>query len=139
MRNYPRNSPQAAARLLALTMIADGNVCRSEVEAVRQLGIEAALGLPAGGLGEVMQTLCEDLLQGAAANGGLACCIDDELLDALMRDVDNPALQHRLVAAVSTAAAADGHLAEGEQRVLEAMRRCWPQAADAGLQTARFI
>jgi uncharacterized tellurite resistance protein B-like protein len=125
MRNYPRNSPQAAARLLALTMIADGNVCRSEVDTLCRLGVEAELGLPPGGLPEVLQTLCEDLLQSAASSGSLTCCIDDAMLDSLLRDVDDPALQRKLVAAIAAATAADGHLADAEQRVLDAMRRCW--------------
>jgi len=30
MRTYPRNSPQAAARILALVLISDGHVSRSE-------------------------------------------------------------------------------------------------------------
>ena len=31
MRSYPKNSPRAAGRLLALTMIVDGNVALSEL------------------------------------------------------------------------------------------------------------
>jgi hypothetical protein len=135
MHNYPRNSPQAAARLLALTLIVDGNVCRSEVDTLRHLGIEADLGLAAGGFGEVLQTLCEDLLQSAASSGSLTCCIDETLLDSLLRDVDEPALQRKLVAAISAAAAADGHLADAEQQVLDAMRRRWPHAGVRGLDS----
>lgn len=128
MHNYPRNSPQAAARLLALTMIVDGNVCRSEIDTNRRMGIEAELGLAPGGFGEVLHTLCEDLLQSAASNGSLTCCIDPPLLDSLLHDVDEPALQRKLVNAISAVVAADGHLADGEQQVLEAMRRCWQPA-----------
>ena len=131
MRHYPRNSPQAAARLLALTMIADGHVCRSELDAVQRLGMEQALGLPHGGLGEVLQTLCEDLLQGAASSGQLDCSVDEAMLEALMADVDDPVLQRQLVAAITAAAAADGHLADGELNVLGAMRRGWGLPATA--------
>ena len=62
MRHHPRNSPAAAARLVALALIADGHVCRSELAALRQAGAETALGLAPGELGEVLQGLCEDLL-----------------------------------------------------------------------------
>lgn len=133
MHPYPRNSPHAAGRLLALAMIADGHVCRSEVEAVERLGVEAALGLPPGGLAAVLQTLCEDLLHCAQMNGSLASCIDDELLDALIREVDDPRLQREVVQAIVAAASADGHLADGERVVLDALQRCWPQVATAGL------
>ena len=30
MRSYPRNSPEAAARIVALVLISDGHVCSSE-------------------------------------------------------------------------------------------------------------
>ena len=40
MRNYPRNSPLAAGRVLALMLIADGNVCASEIRVLKQLNAE---------------------------------------------------------------------------------------------------
>lgn len=128
MHNYAPNSPQAAARLLALSMIADGNVCRSEVDAVRQLNSEAALGLPPGGLASVLQTLCEDLLYSAQSHGSLTACIDNTLLESLIRDVDDPALQRKVVEVITATAFADGHLADGERIVLEALHRCWNAA-----------
>lgn len=55
MRSCPRNSPEAAARIVALLLIADGNVCSPEIEALetpdaaRKLGIESrALRVHAG-------------------------------------------------------------------------------------------
>jgi hypothetical protein len=140
VNHYPRNSPQAAARLLALSMIADGNVCRSEVDAVRLLGAEAELGLPPGGLGRILQSLCEDLLYCAQSNGSLNSCIDDPLLESLLGDVDDPVLQRKVIAAVTGAVAADGHLSDGEQHVLDAMRRCWklhPEGVPASSRAQR--
>lgn len=125
MRSYPRNSPQAAARLVALTLIADGNVCRSELDAMRHAGTEAQLGLAPGEFSAVLQTLCEDLLQSAEMHGSLSCCVDEPLLDALVREVDDLALQQRVVGAIVAAASADGHLADGERKVLDALRRGW--------------
>lgn len=138
MRSYPRNSPQAAARLVALTLVADGEVCRSELDAVRQVGVERQLGLAPGEFPAVLQTLCEDLLHGARVRGSLSCCVDEDLLDALVREVDDLSLQQRVVGTIVAAAAADGRLAEGERLVLDALRRGWkvpgarPAAAIAG-------
>ena len=39
MQAYRRNSPEAAARIVALALVSDGNVCRAEFEAVSHLGI----------------------------------------------------------------------------------------------------
>ena len=44
MRSYPRNSPQAAARIVALLLIADGHVSRSEMDALYGRDIERELG-----------------------------------------------------------------------------------------------
>jgi hypothetical protein len=124
MHNYPLNSPEAAARLLALAMIADGNVCRSELDAVRRIGIEEELGLAPGALAAALQTLCEDLLCSQPC-GALGSCLDDALLEALIRDVDDAELQRKVMAAVAATAAADGYLADGEQHLLSALQRCW--------------
>ena len=65
MRNYLPNSPEAAARIVALVLISDGNVCQSEIDTLRQLEIEQNLGLAPGAFANVVKDLCEDLLMGA--------------------------------------------------------------------------
>lgn len=136
MRNYPRNSPQAAARLVALALIADGHVCRSELEAVRHAGIEDRLGLRPGELGDVLQTLCEDLLQASPAYGAMASCIDAPLLESMFREVDDPALQRLVMTAMAEAIAADRHLSEGEQHLMDTAHRAWRERAAAELLPA---
>lgn len=125
MRSYPRNSPEAAARIVALVLIADGHVCRSEFEALNQLDAARELGLSSEGLPQAVQALCEDLLMGAHSGGALMAQVDEAALAALMADVDDPALQARVLALATAAARADQHLAEGETVVLEAARRHW--------------
>ncbi|HET7795461.1 MAG TPA: TerB family tellurite resistance protein [Rhizobacter sp.] len=133
MRSYPRNSPEAAARLVALAMIADGHVCRSELDALRHADVEAALGLRAGALGPVLQALCEDLLLSTCAHGALTACLDDALIESMVREVDDPRLAEKVLAAVTTATEADGFVSEGEQTVMKALQRCWPSARAATL------
>ena len=125
MQNYPRNSPQAAARLVALALIADGNVCRSEIDALAHHGAEQKLGLPPRGMAVALQSLCEDLLCSAQSNGSLTSCIDEDLLVSLLHDVDDPALQQKVIAAIAAALGADDHRSEGEQAVVDALRRNW--------------
>ena len=64
MRSYPRNSPEAAARIVALVLIADGHVCRSEFDVFERLDGPRELGLQSDSLPRIVQTLCEDLLHG---------------------------------------------------------------------------
>ena len=62
MRSYPRNSPEAAARIVALVLISDGHVSRSEFETLHQLKGAGDLGLEPQNMPGIVQTLCEDVL-----------------------------------------------------------------------------
>lgn len=125
MRSYPQNSTQAAARLVALAMIADGHVCRSEMDTIRRTGAEQALGLPPGGFGPVLQTLCEDILQGTFAAKPLNAFVDEALIDALIGEVDDDDLQRTVVDTVASTLSADGHLSPPERYVLNLLLARW--------------
>lgn len=135
MRSYPRNSPEAAARIVALVLIADGHVCPSEVDALRRLEIEQALGLAPGAFAQVVHTLCEDLLMGAYGSGSMMCSVDEAFLASLLAEVDDPALQTRVLRLARAAAEADQHLADAEILVVDAARRHWNRS-DAWEATA---
>ena len=126
MRSYPRNSPEAAARIVALVLISDGHVCRSEMEALKQHHVERELGLAPGAFAEVLRTLCEDLLMAAYGGGSLMCSVDEPTLASLLAEVDEPGLQRRVFLLAQAAAAADRHLADAEDLVVAAARRHWP-------------
>jgi hypothetical protein len=129
MRNYPVNSPEAAARIVALVLISDGNVCSSEFDILKQLGAESELGLEPDLLPHIVHTLCEELLLGGCAAGSLLANVDDSTLASLMAEVSDPVLQRTVVRLSLAAARADGHLADGETLVLEAARHHWRLAA----------
>jgi hypothetical protein len=125
MRSYPRNSPEAAARIVALVLIADGHVCRSEFDVLNQLDGPRELSLQSNGFPEIVQTLCEDLLMGGHGSGAMLGAVDDSALGALMAEVDEPALQRKVLRLAVAVARADRHLADGETLVLAAARRHW--------------
>jgi len=125
MHSYPRNSPEAAARIVALMLISDGHVCRSEVDALNSLKVEAELGLAPGAFMPVVQTLCEDLLMGAGSSGPVFGGLDAPTLASLMDDVDLPALQRQVLRLCAAVAEADRHLADAERLVLDVARQQW--------------
>ena len=125
MRTYSVNSPEAAARLVALVLIADGHVCRSEIDALGQFGAERELGLAPDAMAKIVQTLCEDLLLGTDASGSLLANIDDSALASLMAEVTDPLLRAKVVRLATAVANADRHLADGEALVLAAVSRHW--------------
>jgi hypothetical protein len=125
VRRYPRNSPEAAARIVALVLISDGHVCSSEFDILKQLGAERELGLEPQLLPHIVHTLCEELLASGYETGSLMSNVDDIALASLMAEVSDPALQRKVLRLSLAAARADGHLADGETTVLEAARHHW--------------
>jgi len=125
MRSYPHNSPEAAARIVALVLISDGHVCSSEFDILKQLGAERELGLEPQLLPHIVHTLCEELLAGGYETGSLMANVDDSTLASLMAEVSDPALQRTALRLCLAAARADGHLADGEAMVVEAARHHW--------------
>ena len=71
MRTYPNNSPQAAARIVGLAMLADGNVCKGELDVLDRHGAEG-----------------ESIVLGAAvAHWGLHC-------EMLQPELAKPGVEH---------------------------------------------
>ena len=125
MRSYPRNSPEAAARIVALVLISDGHVCSTEFEILKQLGAERELGLEPHLLPHIVHTLCEELLASGYETGSLISNVDDSTLASLMAEISDPVLQRKVLRLSLAAARADGHLADGEALVVEAARHQW--------------
>ena len=125
MRSYPHNSPEAAARIVALVLISDGHVCSSEFDILKQLGAERELGLEPQLLPHIVHTLCEELLAGGYQTGSLMGNVDDNALASLMAEISDPALQRKVLRLSLAAARADGHLADGETLVVEAAQHHW--------------
>ena len=125
MRSYPHNSPEAAARIVALVLISDGHVCSSEFDILKQLDAERELGLEPQLLPHIVHTLCEELLASGYATGSLMDNVDDRTLASLMAEISDPALQRKVLRLSVAAARADGHLADGETVVVEAVRHHW--------------
>ncbi len=125
MRAYPKNSPEAAARLVALTLIADGVVHPDEVSAWQSPPTTQALGLPPDHAQAVLRQLCEDLLAFENRQWGRACHLDQGTLDALLAEVDDPCLREQVLQVAIAVAEADGHLSDGESRLLARAAMRW--------------
>jgi hypothetical protein len=125
MRNYPRNSPQAAARIVALTLLADGHLSKAELDALERLDAPRVLGLERGELETVLQTFCEDLLSAAHLTWADTCRIEPDTLAELMAEVDDPALRQRLLRLCLAIIDADDLVADGEAIVLDAALTHW--------------
>lgn len=125
MRTYPRNSPQAAARIVALTVLADRDISRTELELLDRLAVHQQLGLDRGELHTVMDGLCEDLLSSQQLQWADACPVDDRTLVGLMGEIEDPALRRNVLRLCIEIAEADTQVTDGEAIVLTAAVEHW--------------
>ncbi|MFN9473201.1 TerB family tellurite resistance protein [Acidovorax sp.] len=125
MRSYPTNSPEAAARIVALLLIADGNVSRSEIDSVHGMRIESHLGLQAGDFVKVLHTLCEDLLADTREQKIFASSVDEATLKAVLAEITDPALQHSVLYFADLAVLADQHIAPAEAWAMGVALSAW--------------
>jgi len=128
MRSYPPNSPEAAARIVALVLIADSHVCRSEFETLSEVDAACALDMPPRAIHGIVQTLCEDLLMDGFVGGSILRYVDDGSLASLLGEVDRPQLRDQVMRIAAAVVDADKHLSEGEAAVLDAIGRHWGRA-----------
>jgi len=132
MRSYTRNSPQAAARIVALALIADEHLGKAELDVLDRLNAPSRLGLAPSELHDIVHALCEDLLLTAHLSWADACRIDPRTLSTLLAEVDDPALRLTVLQLCVAVVEADAHVSDGESIVLVAAVEQW------GLQHAMF-
>ncbi len=125
MRHYPRNSPQAAARIVTLAMLSDGHLAKLELDLFDRLDVAARIGLDRSAMPGIVHAFCEDLLSTAHLGWADACRIDACTLAALMQDIDDPALRLTLLQICAQVVDADAHVADGESTMLMAALDHW--------------
>ncbi|MDD2880509.1 MAG: TerB family tellurite resistance protein [Rhodoferax sp.] len=125
MRKYPKNSPQAAARIIALTLVADGDVGQAELALLDELAVHQQLGLTRDALHAVIDTFCEDVLTSKPVALADAGPVDEYVMEELMGEIDDPALRRKVLDLCVKLAEVDDHVAEGESIVLIAAVAHW--------------
>jgi uncharacterized tellurite resistance protein B-like protein len=125
MRSYPDNSPQAAARIVALTVLADGDIGESEIELLDRLAVHEQLGLKRHEMHALLDLFCEDLLSSEQLTWADACPVDERTLAELMGEIQDLSLRQKLMRICVELAEVDRHVAEGESIVLTAAVEQW--------------
>ncbi len=134
MRSYAINSPHAAGRLLALTMVVDGNLAHSELVALDRTRILKYVDLDHDAFQQLLQELCDDLLTNAAHG---VVQLDTRLIDLLLAEIEHPDLRRHLLQAMWNIADADGWLADGEAVLLARASVLW--GAETGFATRGLL
>lgn len=125
MRSYPKNSPEATARIIALMMLADGHACESELDLLDHLPPDESLGISRDTVLAVTSDLCQDMhacgqLQWTPTSG-----LDASTIKSLMAEIDDPSIRQKLLKLCESIVAVDHHEFEGELLLLGAAAACW--------------
>lgn len=133
MRSYAIDSKEAAGRLLALTMVVDGNLTPGELMALDRSRIMRHVALDGDTFQQLLQDLCDDMLTGAT-HGMVQ--LEPALIDQLLMEIGDAALRRQLLQAMWQIADADGWLADGEAVLLARASSRW--GAESGFRTAQL-
>ena len=122
MRSYPKNSPQAAGRILALMMIVDGNLASSELQALDRSKILDHIDLETSAFQRLLQDLCDDMLT-STLHGAVQ--LSNTVIDSLLEEITEPDLRRKLLHTMWKIADADDWLADGEAVLLARAGTMW--------------
>lgn len=123
LRPYPRNSGEAAARVVALALIANGRIKAVEAAALDALDAPARLGLTLSQWHDVIDDLCTDLL--GTARCGNEIRIPSAMLDSVLDQVDDGDSRRLVLRMCSAVVQADSQIDDGESFVLLAAIERW--------------
>ena len=125
MQTFDNNSPHAAARIVALTLVADGHIGEAELQRLDDLRVHEQLNLSLDEMHAVMKDFCQDMLGSPQLNWSDVCPLDEREIASLMGQITQPPLHQRVLHVCVQVAEADGHVAEGESIVLNAAVEHW--------------
>lgn len=123
LRPYPVNSPHAAARIVALALIANGRIKAVETATLDALDAPGLLRLTRTQWHEVISDLCGDLLKRSRSDG--ECCISADLLDHVLDEVEDVAQRRVVLRLCSAVVQADRQIDDGESFLLLAAVERW--------------
>lgn len=122
-RRYPRNSPQAAGRILATALLANGDIKAAEWLRLAETNAFERLGLQGLQWHRVMDELCQDLM--SSTRPGQNCLIDAPTLQSWLGEIDDVPLQALVIELCAEVIEADGEVDPGESIVLRAALEQW--------------
>ncbi len=119
-----------AARLIVLTLIADGELANREIDALDRHGIAELIGVDRDVLMQSVAELCGDLLAEDAAEDTVRIA-DVDRIHAMLDAITDPELQKLTCRAMLVLAKADGSIALPEQTLLRQALTHWGLSLDA--------
>ncbi|WP_028534291.1 TerB family tellurite resistance protein [Paludibacterium yongneupense] len=129
MRNYPTNSPDAMARLIAMFMITDGDIDPRRIDVLEKVRAYDLLGIDRKRFTQVLRNYCDDISD-EAEQDGVIHLIDRARIDTMLEEVADHGKQLVTCALAMHVAKSDGEISEAEITLLRHMMRSWQITLD---------
>jgi hypothetical protein len=125
LRPYAPDSPEAMARLLALTLLSDGMLESRELENLRRADAFDRIGTDQSRFMRVLYDFCDDLTHRGplAADGHFR--LSPVAISRMLREVEDPGLQREVVRLMLEVIRADGRLAAAESMLFWEALDAW--------------
>ena len=123
LRSYPHNSPEAAARIVAVALVANGEIKAIETAALNAHGCHRRLGMTEAQWDGVVRDLCADLH--GSARSVEERCVSGEMLAHMLREVDDDSTRRTVLKLSCAVVYADRCVEAEESLVLLAMSEHW--------------
>lgn len=125
MRKYTNNSPEAGARIVALALMADGAIDRSEILLLERQNTFARLGLDSEQFDSIYYEYCTDMLASAKRNASGQLELDKPDIKALLAEISDPDLQKKILRIMLDIVNADHRLTAGEASMIALTLEHW--------------
>jgi Tellurite resistance protein TerB len=130
MKHYPKNSPEAVARVVAMMMIADSRLDDRELGIMDELRIYDIIGISRNRFSQVMQDYCSDLVSTGDANGHIRL-VDENRINEIVDLLDDHDTRVRTCSMMLNIAKADGKLHATEVAVFRHILDRWGFTLDS--------
>lgn len=125
MRKYTKNSPEAGARVVALAMMADGAIDRSEILLLERQNVLARLGLDNEQFDSIYYEYCTDMLASAQRNASGQLELDKTGIKALLDEISDPVLQKNILRIMLDMVNADHRMTASEASLIAQALEHW--------------
>lgn len=125
MRKNPPDSPEAAARIVALALLADGAIDRRETLLLERQQILKRLGIDNERFDTIYYEHCADLLTHAARETSGQLTLDERSIKMLLGEIRDPTLQRKMLRIILDIVHADRRLTAGEATLIAHALKQW--------------
>jgi uncharacterized tellurite resistance protein B-like protein len=125
VRKYAKNSPEAGARIVALALIADGTIDRSELQLLERQNVLSRLGLDNEQFDLIYYEYCTDMLGTGQRTSSGQLELDRLGIKALLDEISDPEQQMKILRILLDIVHADHCLTSGEAALIALALERW--------------